>query len=252
MASKRIQLALLATLVAAAAAGCTGGRHEGSGTNDGTTSNYRPFKYGAGNTKDMRLGLDRYRGTDPDLIRDNDSLRFGLNRDNGPDGFDNDGINNWRDYHDQTGATGTEGYNLHQNKRMEIAQDIANHLATIEPVKTANVLVTDRNCYVAVTTRNGEDVDRSLATKNRIADQVLMMHPEIKNVYVSANPDFVGMMNGFVQELNAGKPVSGMIEQFNAAMQRIFPTRSSASQANTASDGLSTKTSGPTNASTTP
>ncbi|WP_158289614.1 YhcN/YlaJ family sporulation lipoprotein [Paenibacillus flagellatus] len=245
MAAKTIRLAVLASLVAVTAAGCTNARHESSGTNDGAkTSNYRPYQYGTGNTDDMRLGLDRYRGNDPDLIRDADDLRRGLNRDNGATGYDRDGVNRWSDYHDRTGATGTETYGVHNNSTVQSAQDIASQLTAVDPVQTANVLVTNNNAYVAVSTKDGQDIEKG-DVKTRIADRVQALRPDIKNVYVSANPDFVGRVNGYVQQLNAGKPVSGFIHEFNTMVQRLFPANASGSRMNTsnAADGLTTKTS---------
>jgi len=231
LATKTIKLAVLASIVAVAATGC-GARHEGSGTNDGMkTSNYRPFQYGTGNTKDMRLGFDRYQTADPNLIRDNDSMRHGLNRDNGITGYDQDGVNNWRDYKDQRGmaggaypGAGAPADGLHRNTKMEAAQDIANQLTAIEPVRNCNVLLTDNNAYVAVSTKNGEDLEGSQDVKNRIAEQVKAMRPNVQNVHVSANPDFVSRINGYMQDMQAGKPVSGMMEEFNTMVQRMFPT----------------------------
>lgn len=237
MATKTIKLAVLASIVAVAATGC-GARHQGSGTNDGMkTSNYRPFQYGTGNTKDMRLGFDRYQNTDPNLIKDNDSMRQGLNRDNGITGFDQDGVNNWRDYKNQHGmaggaypGTGAPADGMHGNTKMEAAKDIANQLASIEPVKNCNVMLTDNNAYVAVSTKNGEDLEGSHEVKNRIAEQVKAMRPDVQNVHVSANPDFVSRINGYMQDIQAGKPVSGMMEEFNTMVQRMFPTNAAKPQ----------------------
>lgn len=222
-----VRLALFASLVAAAATGCTNARHEGSGTNDGMkTSNYRPFQYGTGNTNDMRLGLDRYRGTDPDLIKDNDSMRDGLNRGSGMTGYNRDGVNRWSDYTDQNGTLASRNdttTGLHNNTRMEAAQDIADHLTGNGTVQTANVLLTDNNAYVAVATPNGQDLDNAGDVKAKIAEQVKALRPNVQNVYVSANADFVSRVNNYMQDLNAGKPVTGFVQEFNTMVQRLFP-----------------------------
>jgi YhcN/YlaJ family sporulation lipoprotein len=226
LAKNTVRFALLASLVAVAASGCSNARHEGSGTNDGMkTSNYRPFNYGTGNTKDMRLGLDRYKGTDPDLIKDNDSMRQGLNRDNGVTGYGPDGVNRWSDYKNKDGTAGygTDMTGMHNNTRMEAAQDCANQLTATQPIQSANVMLTDKNAYVAVATKDGQDLDKAGDMKTKIAEQVKAMRPNIQNVYVSANPDFVGRINNYVQDLNAGKPVSGLVQEFNTMVQRLFP-----------------------------
>lgn len=195
MAIKLTHAVLLTAIAAVSLTGCTN-RNAGTGTTDGVkTNNYRPFQYGTGNTGDMRLGFDRYRGTDPDLMR----------------------------------SSG----NYHNNTRMESAQNVADQLAEIDPVKSANVLLTDHNAYVAVSTRNGETIEESSAAKKAIADRVQSLRPEVKNVYVSANPDFTGRIQGYVQDLNAGKPVSGLLHEFNSLVQRIFPTNAASPSAGT-------------------
>jgi len=216
LVQKTIRIAIIAALAALPAAGCNA-NHQGSGTNDGMkTSNYRPFQFGAGNTGDMRLGLDRYRGTDPDLIRDNDSMRQGLNRDNGFNGWDQDGVNRWNDY--QRNAA-----NNPADSRVEASQEIAQQLVAIDPVQTANVLLAGRNAYVAITTKSGQDIDGQPDVKSRIAERVRQLRPEVENVYVSANPDFVSRINGYIEDVNAGRPVAGLFEELNQIVQRISP-----------------------------
>jgi hypothetical protein len=83
------------------------------------------------------------------------SYQDGLHPRDSVKGYSHDGINQNREY-------GT-----HNNTKMEEAHDIANQLATTEPVKSANVILTDHNAYVAIITRNGEDVDGSEEVKKQ-------------------------------------------------------------------------------------
>lgn len=241
MAGGTIRVALLASLVAVAATGCTNmnARHETSGTNDGIkTNNYRYYR---SNGTDMRLGFDRYKSNNPNMFRDSDSLRHGLNRDNGITGYSADGVNRWSDYKGMDGTPGatmpgtqtpqTTTSGLHNNTRMEAAQDVANQLTTIDPVQSCNVMLTDRNAYVAVKTKNGQNLDDSANVKEQIANQVKSMRPTVQNVYVSENPDFVGRVSRYAQDLGAGKPVSGFVDEFNTMVQRLFPTNAAAPHA---------------------
>jgi hypothetical protein len=66
--------------------------------------------------------------------------------------------------------------------------------------------------------------DVSSALKDRIANQVKAMAPDIQNVYVSANPDFVSRMQNFANAVSQGHPIQGLVAEFNALVQRIFPT----------------------------
>ncbi|SEN74430.1 YhcN/YlaJ family sporulation lipoprotein [Paenibacillus sp. OV219] len=61
--------------------------------------------------------------------------------------------------------------------------------------------------------------------KDRIASEVRSMAPQIKEVYVSANPDFVDRMTSYMNDVKLGHPIQGFIAEFNAMVDRIFPAR---------------------------
>ncbi len=131
----------------------------------------------------------------------------------------------------------------HNNTRMEMSQEIADKLASMKEVDMANVLLTDKNAYVSVvlnhmnttprhTDGNGtmnqsalrDDPDPvAMELKNRIADQVRQLHPDVRNVYVSANPDFVQRMNEYAEQFRNGHPLRGLTVQFNTMVDRLFP-----------------------------
>ncbi|MEX2415704.1 MAG: YhcN/YlaJ family sporulation lipoprotein [Paenibacillaceae bacterium] len=60
--------------------------------------------------------------------------------------------------------------------------------------------------------------------KANIAQKVKSVEPNVENVYVSANPDFVGRMRGYGERFQNGQPIRGMIIEFNTLVKRIFPT----------------------------
>ncbi|MEK8127286.1 YhcN/YlaJ family sporulation lipoprotein [Paenibacillus filicis] len=186
MAKNIIGVAVLASMLALTASGCTAARY-----NQQDTHNYRSLQHGA----------------DPIASPQQPGIKGGM-------------------YANRTHAS-----NLHNNTKLEAAQDIASRLTSVEPVKSANVLLTDHNAYVAVSTRNGEDVEGNNEVKARIAQTVKSMHPGIEHVYVSASPDFVSRVNGYMQDLQAGKPVSGLLQEFNTMVQRLFPTDAAPAQA---------------------
>ncbi|WNS43403.1 YhcN/YlaJ family sporulation lipoprotein [Paenibacillus sp. MMS20-IR301] len=83
----------------------------------------------------------------------------------------------------------------------------------------------------SVTPDNGTQVIRDNDTltqdlKDKIADQVKKSNPDIKNVYVSANPDFVERADYYAREFRAGHPLKGFANEFRTMVERIFPTRS--------------------------
>jgi YhcN/YlaJ family sporulation lipoprotein len=114
----------------------------------------------------------------------------------------------------------------------------------MDEVKSANVLLTANNAFIAVVlppgTTTSSDMnaknptdrihqaaagaDLSLQLKQLIAEKVKAVNPNIRNVYISANPDFVQRINGFSQDVKNGRPVSGFMNEFNTIVQRIFPS----------------------------
>lgn len=66
--------------------------------------------------------------------------------------------------------------------------------------------------------------------KTQIASKVKQMVPQVDNVYVSANPDFVDRMTAYMDDVRLGHPIQGFIVEFNAMVDRIFPVKASGNQ----------------------
>jgi YhcN/YlaJ family sporulation lipoprotein len=109
------------------------------------------------------------------------------------------------------------------DNRVEVAKQAADKITQINGVKSANVLVTRRNAYVAavVNTNQGQ---LTSDLENQIAQQVRSTDPNIQNVYVSTNPEFVNRVNKYVADVGQGRPVSGFVEEFTVMVNRIFPS----------------------------
>ncbi|GIP31307.1 YhcN/YlaJ family sporulation lipoprotein [Paenibacillus sp. J2TS4] len=126
---------------------------------------------------------------------------------------------------------------INASSKMEMSQHVADAVAALDEVDSANVLVTDNNAYVAVKLHSGSAVqntnpanpsvigDVTPEIKQKIADKVKSVDAHIKEVYVSANPDFVERMNVYAQDFREGRPLSGFVKEFSAIVERIFPTR---------------------------
>lgn len=107
-----------------------------------------------------------------------------------------------------------------ENNRIEIADKAAESITKVKGVKQANVLVTRQNAYVAAMLNDGE---LSRKVEDEIAAKVRSVDPNVKNVYVSTNPEFMDRISAYVTDVQQGRPVSGFVEQFNEMVQRIFP-----------------------------
>ncbi|MFC5704300.1 YhcN/YlaJ family sporulation lipoprotein [Cohnella faecalis] len=116
---------------------------------------------------------------------------------------------------------------MHANSNLELSDAVANKVATIPGIDKAYVMITNRNAYVGVTQKaHGKGAVMDQALKDKIADHVRTVSPTTDNVYVSANPDFMGRMENYAAEVRQGHPIQGFITEFNALVERIFPANS--------------------------
>ncbi len=67
------------------------------------------------------------------------------------------------------------------------------------------------------------DDEISNELKERIAEVVRSVDNDIENVYVSTNPDFVGLFDNYADEAEDGRPIAGFFDQFEIMIERIFP-----------------------------
>ncbi|PEY41616.1 sporulation protein [Bacillus cereus] len=107
--------------------------------------------------------------------------------------------------------------------RLHVANKAADRIVELEEVDKANVVVTNRNAYAAVVLRDNVKGEVTKQLENKIADQVRATDPDIRNVFVSSNPDFVDRMRDYVDKINQGKPVTGLFEEFTETVRRVFP-----------------------------
>ena len=141
-------------------------------------------------------------------------------------------------------GTDTEGTDTNNGDetRLEVAEDAADRVTELDEVDSATVIVTDNNAYAAVVlgddktandnadtntnttdTTTKEDEDLSADLEDKIAEKVREADKDIKNVYVSLNPDFVERMTGYRTKINEGEPVEGFFEEFTESVRRVFP-----------------------------
>lgn len=139
------------------------------------------------------------------------------------DNRDNNKIRNVQYRQNDVDINKNNDFNRNNETRMEIADEAADRITKLDEVKTANVIVTNRNAYAAVVLRDsakGEVTDR---LENKIADKVRATDPNIRNVYVSSNPDFVKRMKDYGKRIKQGDPIKGLFEEFSETVRRVFP-----------------------------
>ncbi len=110
--------------------------------------------------------------------------------------------------------------NKGENK-LEVADEAAARIVKMKDVKSANVIVTNNDAYVAVVLNEG--VEGTKLVEDKIAEEVRTANANFKNVYVSLNPDFVKQMTDYGTKIRAGEPVEGFFTEFSDAVKRVFP-----------------------------
>ncbi|GAA0322967.1 hypothetical protein GCM10008967_11860 [Bacillus carboniphilus] len=117
------------------------------------------------------------------------------------------------------------GYNNQNNQgnRMRVADKAQDKIEDLTEVKSANVIVTNRNAYVAVVLEDDSKGDVRRDLEDKISQQVKGTDNNIDNVYVSSNPDFVDRMTDYGDKIQRGEPVEGLFEEFGEMVQRVFP-----------------------------
>lgn len=129
-----------------------------------------------------------------------------------------------------------------QQPRYQVADDIAKKVKEVAGVDDAYVFTTDNNAFVAVDMNNDNDNNNSgnngmgnTATgdndnndvtdkvKSDVEKAVKSVDEDIDNVYVSADPDFLGMAKDYNNKIDEGQPVKGFFLEFGNMLNRVFP-----------------------------
>ncbi|MCM3793499.1 MULTISPECIES: YhcN/YlaJ family sporulation lipoprotein [Priestia] len=156
---------------------------------------------------------DKKDEAEPDPTEEPSEQKAQNNRDNNDlrdVGFQPDGVqNNNVDNNNQT--------------RLEVADKAAERIAKLNEVDTANVIVTNRNAYVAVVLKNEANNEVTDRLKKKISDQVKATDKDTRNVYVSSDPDFVNRMEEYGNRINEDATRNGLFEDFTETVKRVFP-----------------------------
>lgn len=113
---------------------------------------------------------------------------------------------------------------------LELADKASEKIAELEEVESATVILTDNNAYVGVVLNKkadgteikegSEELDELYA---KIRKELSMTNADVKNVYISINPEFVDRMKDYGKKIEEGKPVEGLFEEFSELVKRVFP-----------------------------
>lgn len=144
----------------------------------------------------------------------------------------------------------------HKNYHLEMSREASDRIAAIDQVHASYLMLADNKAYVAVSLnetepqgnpqslsrtnigllgREGATAGKRMSNfstgeerlteelKTQIANAVKEMYPQIAQIYISANPEFVGRMSAYMNDALLGYPVQNYIMEFNAMAERVFP-----------------------------
>ena len=192
-------------------AGCGVGNNDNGRKNVGLNTSNRN---GTNSTQNVNNGLNRTTNR-PNV---NDVNNPTINRPN------MNNVNNPTINRPNTNNVRNVGYNRNFNdNNFTLSDDIANRVAGLKEVKSANVLLTNHTAYVAAVLNNDEGGNVSTKVENKIADTVRGVDKTVDRVYVSTNPDFVDRVTRYANDVGKGRPVTGFGKQFGELVNRIFP-----------------------------
>ncbi|WLR57054.1 YhcN/YlaJ family sporulation lipoprotein [Mesobacillus subterraneus] len=115
----------------------------------------------------------------------------------------------------------TNSYN--QTFRMHVDNNAEDQVTMLNEVQSATVITVLRKAYVAVVLENGDTERVPGDLKSKIAQQIKHTDESIADVYISSNADFVVSMTDYREQLESGRPIVGLTEDFNATIEGIFP-----------------------------
>lgn len=151
-------------------------------------------------------------------VNDNGRNNVSLNKPNTPNE-----VNYRTDVGTNTNQVRNVGNRNFNDNDFTLSDDIANRVAGLKEVKSANVLLTGNTAYVAAVLNNDEGGRVSTKIENKIADTVRSVDKSVDNVYVSTNPDFVDRVNRYASDVGKGRPVRGFGQEFGELVNRVFP-----------------------------
>jgi spore cortex protein len=110
-----------------------------------------------------------------------------------------------------------------QTYRMHVDENAEAQVKMLNEVQSATVITVQRKAYVAVVLENGDTDGVPGDLKEKISQQIQVTDESIEDVYVSSNADFVISMEDYREQLQSGRPIVGLTEDFNETIEGIFP-----------------------------
>src|SRR3954453_8779643 len=103
----------------------------------------------------------------------------------------------------------------HTHSGLHIENEAEDKVENLPEVKQANIIVSNRNAYVAVEMDDDFHGEMSPFVEDQMAQQVRKADVNIQNVYISSNRDFVRQMRQYRDDIQNGRPTTKINDGFN-------------------------------------
>ena len=104
------------------------------------------------------------------------------------------------------------------------ADMLAQKIADMQNINSATVVISGTQAWVGVDLHANVKGQLSNQMKNDITNMVKNEVPNIQTVYVTADADTVTRLRNIAQEIAAGRPVSGFLNELMEIGRRITPS----------------------------
>lgn len=105
---------------------------------------------------------------------------------------------------------------------LRVVDEAEENVQNLHEVKSANIIIKNRNAYVAVVMDDDFHGELYPYIEDQIAQQVREADASIQNVYISSNRDFVRQMSQYRDQIQNGRKAEGMNGGFNKMVHRVF------------------------------
>lgn len=109
------------------------------------------------------------------------------------------------------------------DSRLQVDQKVADRVARVPGVRQAAVLVAGDTAYIGVELAGGTQTGLAEQKKQAIISAAKAVHPGLRRVMVSANPDVYHHFQDFARDLAAGRPVDAVWSNFRSMVERVWP-----------------------------
>lgn len=123
---------------------------------------------------------------------------------------------------------GNNWIGAHGNDKLVMDNKLAKQLEALPGVQQAYVLVTENRVYVGIKVQQREDSSAAVSDvqphlRNKVTERVMLASPAVKQVLITANPEYMERMKIYNDAERSGHPVREYLAEFNALAARIFP-----------------------------